>query len=179
MIPIIIQTIENEDDREFMAALYNTYHRLLYKAIFDIVHDPWHTDDIMQTVLLKLIDRIPLLRSLDKRHLIDYICAAARNTAYNFARAHKNEILEDYDLENEPSSINIEGDIIFKEDITLLAKVWDDLDEKTQYLLYARYILQKSSKEIAEELELSPSNARMAIVRAKRKVKKIMDNREK
>ena len=47
--------------------------------------------------------------------------------------------------------------------------------EKTQYLLRARYILNKSGKEIAADLKMSPDNVRMAIVRAKRKAKKAME----
>ena len=41
MIPIIILAIENDDDREFMTALYMQYHSLMYKLIFDIVKSPW------------------------------------------------------------------------------------------------------------------------------------------
>lgn len=47
MIPYIILTIENDDDREFMADLYRTYHRLLYKEIYEIVQDSWNTEDLM------------------------------------------------------------------------------------------------------------------------------------
>ncbi len=40
-----------------------------------------------------------------------------------------------------------EDQIIAQEDLYRLARVWGDLDERTQYLLSARYILKKSSKE--------------------------------
>lgn len=93
MIPYIILTIENDDDREFMADLYRTYHRLLYKEIYEIVQDSWNTEDLMQSLLEKLIDHIDQLRSFDTRQLIDYICAAAHNTAYNYNRAKKRIIL--------------------------------------------------------------------------------------
>ena len=65
--------------------------------------------------------------------------------------------------------------MIWKEDLYRLANVWNTLDEKTQYLLRARYILNKSGKEIAADLKMSPDNVRMAIVRAKRKAKKAME----
>lgn len=70
MIPYIILTIENDDDREFMADLYRTYHRLLYKEIYEIVQDSWNTEDLMQSLLEKLIDHIDQLRSFDTRQLI-------------------------------------------------------------------------------------------------------------
>lgn len=59
-----------------------------------------------------------------------------------------------------------------------LLLVWDTLDENTKYLLSARYILNKSGKEIAEDLKIPPNNVRMAIVRAKRKALRAMKERE-
>lgn len=175
MIPYIILTIEDDDDREFMSNLYMSYHRLLYKEIYDIVQNPWNTEDLMQSLLEKLIDHIKQLRSFDKHQLIDYICAAAHNTAYNYNRSKKREHFVNVDPESEPSTSNLEEFIIHNEDLALLAHVWNQLDEKTKYLLRARYILKKSGKEIAVELGTSPDNVRMAVVRAKRKARKIME----
>ena len=57
MIPIIILAIENDDDREFMTALYMQYHSLMYKLIFDIVKSPWDTEDILQEVLWEQLSK--------------------------------------------------------------------------------------------------------------------------
>lgn len=175
MIPYIILTIENDDDREFMADLYRTYHRLLYKEIYEIVQDSWNTEDLMQSLLEKLIDHIDQLRSFDTRQLIDYICAAAHNTAYNYNRAKKKNYFIDIDPDNEPSPSSLEDSIIHREDLASLALVWNHLDEKMQYLLSARYILKKSGKEMAAELGIPADNVRMAVVRAKRKAKRAME----
>ena len=40
MIPFCILVIEDDDDREFMAALFIHYQRLLYKEINDILKNP-------------------------------------------------------------------------------------------------------------------------------------------
>ena len=55
-----------------------------------------------------------------------------------------------------------------------MARVWLDLDKKTQYLLNAKYVLKKSGKEIASDLNMPPDNVRMALVRAKRKARQAM-----
>lgn len=175
MIPYIILIIEDDDDREFMADLYRNYHRLLYKEIYDIVQDPWNTEDLMQSLLEKLIDHIDQLRSFDTRQLIDYICVAAHNTAYNYSRAKKKDRFIDIDPDSEPSPSNLEDSIIHREDLASLALVWNRLDEKTQYLLRARYVLKKSGKEMAADLGIPADNVRMAVVRAKRKAKKAME----
>ena len=66
-----------------MTGLYKQYQRLMYREILKIVQETWDVDDIMQSLLVKLIDRIALLKTLDRQRLIDYLVTAARNTALN------------------------------------------------------------------------------------------------
>ena len=61
-------------------------------------------------------------------------------------------------------------------DIFCLDQVWNSLDSKTQYLLSAKYLLNKSGKEIANDLGMSSDNVRMALVRAKRKARQAMED---
>ena len=70
-----------------------------------------------------------------------------------------------------------EDQIIAQEDLYRLAHVWGNLDERTQYLLSAKYILKKSGKEIAGDLNVPPDNVRMALVRAKRTAREAMGQR--
>ena len=67
-----------------------------------------------------------------------------------------------------------EEEILHREDLSSLSRVWAALDEKTRYLLSARYILNKSGREIAEDLQMPPDNVRMALVRARRKAQQAM-----
>ena len=52
MIPFCILAIENDDDREFMAELFLRYQRLLYNEIYEILNNPWNTEDILQATLV-------------------------------------------------------------------------------------------------------------------------------
>lgn len=81
MIPYLTLTIEDDDDREFMSALYINYQRLMYSEIKKIVKNVQDAEDVMQTVLEKLIDKIPLLRSQKQNQLINYIFSACKFTA--------------------------------------------------------------------------------------------------
>lgn len=56
--PVCIMAIEDDDDREFMQKLYVDYHRLMYSQITKITKDPWAADDVMQTTLVRLIDKL-------------------------------------------------------------------------------------------------------------------------
>ena len=59
MIPYCILVIEDDNDREFMTLLFIRFQRLLYKEIYEILKNPWNTEDIIHAILLKLIEMIP------------------------------------------------------------------------------------------------------------------------
>lgn len=177
MLPIIILTIENDDDREFMTGLYIQYHNLMYKIIFDVVKNSWDAEDVMQEVLVKLIAKISTLRTLEKQNLVNYIAVSCKNTAYNFFRDKKPEIfLGEADDKYPDDSTPLDEYFAKEEDFTRLASAWPMLDEKTKYLLTGKYILKKSAKELAEDLKMPPDNIRMELVRAKRKARKTMED---
>ena len=81
MIPYCILVIEDDDDRTFMEQLFVDYHRLMYHEIFKLVHDQWAAEDVMQSTLVRLIDKIPELRLKDRGHLVNYIITASKRPA--------------------------------------------------------------------------------------------------
>lgn len=181
MIPYCILAIEDDDDREFMAFLFQEYQRLMYRTIHQITHDPWSTEDVMQETLIKLIDKIPLLRSQDRSRRVNYIISAAKNTAINYLKREKKatvfSFVDDMDSLAELSSDPIEDyleQVSIRDDWDCLHRVWPELDSKSQYLLEGRYILKKAPEEMAHDLGIKTNSLRMAITRAKRQAKKLI-----
>lgn len=80
IIPYIILAIEDDGDREFMAWLYIQYQSLLYSEIIRIVQSSTDAEDILHTVIEKLIDKVGFLRKLDRRGLVNYIIIRAYRT---------------------------------------------------------------------------------------------------
>lgn len=175
MLPLIITEIEDENDKAFMTWLYLQYRRLIYSGIRKIIGGGDKAEDLLQSVVEKLIEKLPLLREIEKTKLVNYIISTAKNTAYNYLRGKKPEVLwEAQELLPDPSPIP-EEHIIAQENLLALVQVWASLDKRTQYLLSAKYILKKSGKEIAGNLNLPPDNVRMALVRAKRRARQVVE----
>lgn len=175
MIPYCILAIEDDDDRAFMADLYLQYRNLMFHTVNGIIGDPWLADDAVQTALERLIDKIIVLRSFDKKRLANYILTTCKNIAYNICRyQHRHNALsfDEYidSIDSYSSAPSTEDYIILNEEIATLRDVWGQLDEKTQYLLEAKYILGKQSLEIAKDLNIQPASVRMALTRARNKV---------
>ena len=180
MIPICILTIESESDREFMTRVFVEYQRLMYATIAKIMPNQWSTEDVLQSTLIKLIDKIEVLKSLSHEQMVNYLIVACRNTAYNQIRYDKNHSsisFEDYIVDDEPSSDSslVEDQILLHATLNALSNVWHQLDARTQYLLEARYILDKSPEEIALDLGIKPDSTRMALTRARKKAAQLMN----
>ena len=173
MIPYCILIIEDDSDRDFMSTLYLSYNRLMYREIFKIVNDPWVTEDLMQEVLIKLIDRVKELRAKDRQHLINYVITVSKNKARNYVRdSNRNkEISFDDQVDYSAPYLGrdeIEFHLIQKDRLKKLISARHKLDERSRLLLEKYYILEMSCTEIAKELGTKPGSVRMALSRARK-----------
>ena len=175
MLPLMITASEDESNRALMEWLYLQYRRLIYSEVRKLVQNEDEAEDLMQTVVEKLIHKVDLLRDLERRRLVNYVISTAKNTAQNFLRDNHPaaRVWEEQEQLADPAPMP-EEKILYREDLSSLSRVWRTKKEKTRYLLIARYILNKSGREIAEDLQMPPDNVRMALVRARRKAQQAM-----
>lgn len=178
MIPYCILIIENEDDREFMENLFHNYQRLMCSIIQPIVKEPFDTDDVLQSVLIKLIDKIALLRTRDRDQVVNYIISTCKNTSLDYINRScvKNEVsIEDCSEipapETDPSfnGHEVEVRVIKGEELKALRQTLPRLDNRTRKLLEGYYFLNKSMAELGAELGIKPDSVRMSLARARRK----------
>lgn len=177
MLPLMIATIDDDADRAFMTRIYYRYRRYMYKTIGTFVSDPWDADDIFQTTLPNLIDHLDTLKSLPKNKLTAYIHAVCKNTAINFLRKKgrmKELSFEDFEetlfSQEDPYQLHLNE----SDDVEAFRRAWLKLDARSQYLLEARYILNKSYDEIALDLNIKPSSVRVAMTRTKEKATRLI-----
>ena len=180
MIPTIILAIENEDDRTFMTQLYEDYHRIMYAEIMKLVSDNWAIEDIMQDSLVRLIDKIAVLRQLDARRCINYLITTVRNQAKNYYRTKDKVAFSSLDDEESPlprklsSGLDLEEELFHKEQLKRLQDIWPLLSDISQQLLERKYILGQSDQEIAEAFSIKPSSVRMKLTRARQEAFSLM-----
>lgn len=180
MIPYAIMVIENEDDRNFMAMIYEKYNRLMYNEIYRILNDRWLAEDVMHATIVRLIDKVDKLRAKDRDHLINYIIVASRNQARNYIRDNQKHNAYSFDdcfdvPDKENSRESMELNLIRVEDLRQLTAVWDRLDERSRYILEGYYILEKTMPQLAEELSVKPDSIRMALSRARKNAFRLME----
>ena len=184
MLPTVITEMENVSDRQFMADVYENYHRLMYRTAAKCAADRDEQDEAVQDALVRLIAKVSLLRELDRPRLAAYIVRTVRNTALTRMDSQNREkqwtvgtdidtITTEADDSRPPEDLLLRGEL--QEDFR---QVWAGLPERDKLVLESRYIFHESSGELAQRLGCQPDSVRMALTRARRAVITELERRQ-
>lgn len=124
-----------------------------------------------------MIDKLADLRRMSNDKLTNYIYSTCKNTAINYLQ--KKGGLKEFSFEDLSATVPAEEDsrLLLEEndeDVKALHRAWKRLDPRSQYLLEARYILNKSFEEIADDINIQPDSVRAALSRARKKARKLI-----
>lgn len=179
---LIFATMINDvDDRAFMQEVYQQNERLMYAIALKYASNTQDCEDIVHDTVERLCKNIIKIKGLSNSALRAYVVYAVRNTAINF-RKHQATInrhiqqLSDDDLSSEydqPESI-IERIEDLQEKRTSLTKVWMQLTDAEQELLYRKYVLDQTTEELSGIFQCNRDSIRMRLSRARRKSLRLM-----
>lgn len=179
---LIFTTMINDvDDRAFMQEVYQQNERLMYAIALKYASNTQDCEDIVHDTVEKLCKNIAKIKELPNSALRAYVVYAVRNTAINF-RKHQATInrhiqqLSGDDSSSEydqPESI-IERIEDLQEKRTSLTKVWMQLTDAEQELLYRKYVLDQTTEELSGIFQCSRDSIRMRLSRARRKSLRLM-----
>lgn len=173
MIPLIISTLENPDDRDLFSQVFLNYHRLMFFEAGKYVSDAHAKEDVVQNALLKAIEHSEDLKHIDRCKVPYWLVAITRNEAISYLRreaviikhsAGSLDELSDAWLDSLPldeivDSINRKSAI---------GAIWSKLRNTEQILLSGRYVLGYSDAELSEVVGCKESSIRMMLTRARR-----------
>ena len=89
MLTAVIAAIENEDDRSLIESLYTDYYVLMLHKAQSMVRGRQAAEDVVESVMLRLIDRIELLRGCNRASVRSYLVTCVRNEAIDRMRREK------------------------------------------------------------------------------------------
>ena len=178
MLTWAILAIENESDREFVERLYKANYEIMFQKALSVLKNPQRAEDAVDAVILKLIDRMDLLRGCNRASLRSYLITCVRNEAINQIRRDK----KIYDFPDAEDRMNAQVDggdaldagLLREAQIQSLVSALKKLPERDRLALQMKYYEGMSNAEIAAMLGLTESGVRSLIVRARRKVYAIM-----
>lgn len=59
-------------------------HHLIHHEVFKLTHNQWVAEGVMQSTLVRLIDKVLEPRNKDRDHLANYIIMASKNQSRNY-----------------------------------------------------------------------------------------------
>lgn len=142
------------------------YADMIYKIALSYLENKDDAEDIVQEVMVKYISFIKSNKFNDKDHEKYWLTRVTMNLCCNevkSAKHNKNVVLEDYML------VTTEDD--YNEEIFELIK---KLKEKYRVVFELFYIHDMKITEIAKTLNISESNVKIRLMRAKKKLQEYL-----
>ncbi len=171
----------SDADRDFVYKLYQENYGLAYNIISQVVGNNNSSEDLVNVTFIKLIEQVPLLRTLNQYKLNYYIVLTSRRVAYNHLRARKRQnkyIAWVDDIEVAAGSMvcddTLEERVVSQDEFARLKATIQCLPEKLRDVLYFKYFLEMDDKEIAQELLISPNSVRQYLTRARRAARQLV-----
>lgn len=178
MIPILILSIENDSDRDFMITVYVGLYPMMKSTAYNIVNDYHATEDIVHDAVAKLIEKMETIRVLERTALVSYVSRTVRNAAINYYNKQMSgKQAHFYGLQ--PDAPDVQADdwetpeevFNIKADHEELGQAIKRLPEKDRDILYMKYIQQLSDQEIGDIMGIKKDSVREYLTRARRKAK--------
>lgn len=180
MVAFICSATLDPSDQDFILQLYLEFKGLMYSTAQKYITSPQAVEDIVQDSIAKLINKVDILRNMERCILASYIVSTIKNTAINQLKVDQAQNLCHIDFSEEERmtiqnrSLSIDEILIIKEQRLRLSKIWMQLSIDDQVLLEGKYILGYSDMELAEQLHCKMSSVRMKLTRARRNAQKLL-----
>jgi len=180
MIIFAIANIENDEDRSFIAELYNNHCELMKSVAFGYVENGYDAEEIVQIAFLKLINKVSLLKSLEHYQLSVYVISAIKTASVDFIRKRNRDTNstflfgDDDDIEDIPDSSTTETIALEKYDKEIIRNSINQLNKKYKMVIEYKYYQNMNDIEIAKILDIKPQSVREYLTRARNALKKIL-----
>lgn len=174
MIIAFIQTIENQEEREFLTEIYNKYSRLMYSTAKEVLGDDEAEDAVMDAfvAISKNIKKISKIFEDDRHKAVSYIVIIVKRKAIDILRRRQRE-------QNNVTSIENLGAIAAADEIDVFGAIesaplmlMNRLSPKHREFLYLRHVCGLQSHEIADMFGISNDSVRCVLWRARETLKK-------
>lgn len=160
-------------DNDSLRLLYEKYSREIYLYLLSLSGDPRLSEDVMQDTFVKA------LLSLDRSHanLRAWLYTVARNLYFDHTRRKKLE--SEFEGSFEPAEAPGPEELLqVKIRNERLREALMRLEPKKREIITLQYFSGLSVKEIAEIMRLSQENVRVLAFRAKKEMKKYLEDKD-
>lgn len=177
-MPVKIKNKLDDEDRTRLTILYNRYLKLMLKIANNYINNRDDADDIVHGVFLNIICNKNKLLPMPCDVLRRYIIVMVKNKCIDFIRSKKRfkteplHIYENVLMSDTPDENSMTAGYA---DTARIKKAMDGLDDTSRNCFKMKYAGGLTYKEIAANLRISEKCVEMKIMRAKSKLKRLLE----
>lgn len=183
MLTLLLNTIENEEDKNKIEQLYCLYAAKLIYYAESIIGDTQDAEGVVQTAYEKTIHFLDRIEKPESENAYGLLLTVVRNLCYDYLRKKKKIDLVDFSTaEFEISDFqnsNPEQTYIEKESYQEMMRLIDEMPEEYKTVLLLRIVHELSVKEIAAAIDVSANLVSVRLLRAKKYLKKVIKDSKK
>lgn len=183
MLPMVIMTMEDEDNREYMTRLYRDYQALMLKTAWEYSQDSATVEDIVSDSCVSLVQHLNQLKAMDKPALRAYIVITVRNKALDDLRRQalrrKNFVtMDENTLDSLEETTSFERKLSLRQEMETVREAIANLPADEQDVLRMKFFRHMTDKEIAARMEIAENRVRVLIMRSRKKLKQMLYREE-
>lgn len=170
MILFVINSLENETDRQIILDIYEQYAPWMRSLAYSMTEDYDVSDDLAQDCIVNLIKHVDTLRNMNGRQLRSYIATTVNNTTINYMKHSSRTCLvpenEECFFDEIPAEDNVEEDVEKKLNIELVRENINCLASRDKDLIILKYNHELSDREISDIIGIKENSVRMTVRRS-------------
>ncbi len=179
ILPVCFATIEDDEDRDFITALYLRSRALIYKTVVSFFKDDSQAiEDAFGDCIIRMCKYCHAIRFIQEEQQIVYLMCIVRSVC--------NTHMKDKHLHRKPQEVSYETlpedmvdesadhDLVFNRFHAIeLLNSFHQLSEREKTLIRLRHIDGLNYNEIAAIMNSTPGAMRIALLRAKRHLEEL------
>ncbi len=175
MLLFYLSLVTTETERDFIVKVYGDLNRRLLGYAYKLSHDKHWAQDATQQVFLVLISDLPKYNGMPDDKLAKYCFTIVRNSFFRWRK--QNARLGDLELLGSDSSSEgseIDDPLMRQIEREELLRALAMLSEVHRMVIIQKFFLERTHREIAEDMDISVSRSQNLLAEAMRNIREIL-----
>lgn len=185
IFPLLLVTIESESDRAFLSTLYEENYEAMYRKAKSMLYDDASAEDVIQDTFLYFAKNLDKIYKIPCNIRPFYIVMCIKRRCIDRLRTQKklgehiagSMDAEEFSFDYPDDRPSVEEQALLHLDAETVQSTFSELPERLKDILRYKYLLEMSDREIAKTLGVSESSVRSYLLRARRAVLKMCEEK--
>ena len=173
MLWFYLSLVETDHDKQKIQRVYEKYYGLMMYIASRYCPRQSDAEDVVHDAIIKIIKHLDCVDTSDEVRTKSFCTTVVKHTALDRLKAKESHVISMEDMQEQ--SVHVNDFAISNDAYADLVREIRALDDPCRIVLTLRYVNDLPIKQIAVLLEVSESAVSMRLTRAKRKLRKALE----